>query len=580
MAPRSRCDFVDTQYVGASRLQALHGLGLIIAESRTPTLRCFPKPNLYHKCELSLTSFTRKAVESRAFTANVHKQRNLMFLFPVRLESLFGTKYVLSQSACGKEEPLWGRSSQARSLVRSLKVSASGWRRILHDCYRSPHDLKHVLGRQSEQELVADLLAQGRLYIHELPAQPYMQAFTGLQYQDRAQNKAYRLLPSNGHLLSAGVSTVLPAEQAAAQAERFNLTDEQAHTLLANCSFPESGSTSQRLAQALARGKLIVTVQPIHSLGGKKSGAAEAAPASQADKPVALGPHEEAGYVPPPTSSAAQVAPVEEPKSLEECEQRLKGARQQLASTGRYEPKYSSEELAAMAEEGVVAKERFIVTVQKVKHEPDAPVGFKRPSGRTTAWTTTFDLAENADTDPELLCDLNGTPYDPNAEYEVIVIDQGEYYKQDGAVNFVPTYDRLADLGKKEFEKDFSATAIEQVMTPEYSDQYQQLMDVYESGGGKPWEADEIQDFLASNPEIDQDLFMTRNAFSTEIGANKHFSGDGVTKTTGASPYQVAEGQNGNLEMLLFEHNPESMTDLEERGAIRRIAAQPVKRKV
>ena len=279
--------------------------------------------------------------------------------------------------------------------------------------------------------------------------------------------------------------------------------------------------------------------------------------------------------VEPVSSSAASAGP----QSLSECQQLLAASRDKLGTTGTYNPKYTSDELSAMAAKGVVAKERFIVSLQKVKTAPDAPVGYARPSLRTTAWTTTFDLAENSDTDPELLCDLNGMTYDPNADYELVLIDQGLYYQKDGAVNFIPTYDRLGELGKTEFAGEFLPHEIDEVLTPEYSAHYKEVMDEYSAVGGKPWEETKLDMFLEERYAADEAAarkFKVRNSFNTEIGANEHFSGDGVTKTTGSSAYGLEPGKNGNLEMLLFEHSPQSVADLEGKGAIIRIPAKPI----
>ncbi|WDE13893.1 hypothetical protein [Thalassomonas haliotis] len=86
-----------------------------------------------------------------------------------------------------------------------------------------------------------------------------------------------------------------------------------------------------------------------------------------------------------------------EPKSLEEAKQRLEQARDRLMTTGEYIPKYSRAELEAQVAQGALSA-RFVVTLQK-KKSGDQPVGFKRDSGRTTTWTTTFDQMEHGDTD-------------------------------------------------------------------------------------------------------------------------------------------------------------------------------------
>src|SRR5690606_8745389 len=141
-----------------------------------------------------------------------------------------------------------------------------------------------------------------------------------------------------------------------------------------------------------------------------------------------------------------------------------------LETTGKYEPKYTQAELEHMVQQGTL-NERYVVTLQK-KKAPDGTMGYKRDSGRTTTWTTTIDQMEKADTDPKLLCDLNGMRYDPDAEWEIMIIDQGKYYQQDGGLTFIPNFENTAKLGKTEFEKEFSAEQIDRVMSPEYSKEY------------------------------------------------------------------------------------------------------------
>lgn len=61
-----------------------------------------------------------------------------------------------------------------------------------------------------------------------------------------------------------------------------------------------------------------------------------------------------------------------------------------------------------------------------------------------------------------------------------------------------------------------------------------------------------------------------------EIGTNEHFSGDGLTKSTGDSGY-LPKGQHGTLETITFEKNPATIAELEKSGAILRVPAKPIK---
>jgi len=60
-----------------------------------------------------------------------------------------------------------------------------------------------------------------------------------------------------------------------------------------------------------------------------------------------------------------------------------------------------------------------------------------------------------------------------------------------------------------------------------------------------------------------------------EIGTNEYFSGDGLTKTNGASGF-MPEGISGTLETIIFEKNPATIAELEKLGAIIRLPANPI----
>ncbi|WP_044831489.1 hypothetical protein [Thalassomonas actiniarum] len=272
-------------------------------------------------------------------------------------------------------------------------------------------------------------------------------------------------------------------------------------------------------------------------------------------------------------SSEAPVAA--EPTSLEEVKQRLEQARERLIATGEYQPKYSQAELEALVAQDRITS-RFVVTLQKTK-TGEQPVGFKRDSGRTTTWITTFDQMENGDTDPKLFNDLNGMTWDDKAEWEIIIIDQGEYFKEDGALAFIPTYENTAALGQKEFAEDFSEENLQGVMTPEYSQQYARVISEYKADGGDPYLKNKVREFASFKftDDNDYDAFMARHKYTTEVGTNEHFSGDGLTKTKGESGY-LAKGQHGTLETIIFEKSPETMDELEARGAILRISAKVI----
>ncbi|MCJ8320811.1 MAG: phage late control D family protein [Colwellia sp.] len=262
--------------------------------------------------------------------------------------------------------------------------------------------------------------------------------------------------------------------------------------------------------------------------------------------------------------------------NFDEIQSALAASRRQLIKTGKYQSKYTPTEMEYLVQQGKL-EERYVVTLQK-KKSSDNVVGFKRDSSRTTTWTTTVDQLENADSDPKLISDLNGMHYDPKAEYELIIIDQGKYYQTDGGLTFIPTYKNTAKLGKAEFTKDFSPEQIDHVMSPEYSKEYSNLMDEYKAKGLNPYSKDDIKDYIddkfINNPE-GKSNFKARHEFTLEIGTNEHFSGDGLTKTNGESGF-LLKGQHGTLETITFEKSPATIAELEAKGAIIRLPAKPI----
>ncbi|WP_022945448.1 hypothetical protein [Pseudoalteromonas ruthenica] len=273
------------------------------------------------------------------------------------------------------------------------------------------------------------------------------------------------------------------------------------------------------------------------------------------------------------------------PQSMEECVQRLADARKRLEETGEYQPKYSQSELEALAAKGVV-KERFIVTLQE-KKGPNDKLGFERESGRTTTWTTTFDQMENADTDPKLLNDLNGMNWKEDAEWEVIIVDQEKYLENEDSYTFVPTYDRMKDVGVKEFsnknlseKNEHSPEKLKEVMTPEYSKEYSKIMDDFEKAKFNQYKKQHVKAFSNNyfKDKNEKEKFLCRHEYTCEIGTNKWFSGDGLTKTNGNSGY-VPANQHGTLESITLERSPKTIAELEDPslGAITRVPAKPIK---
>ena len=100
------------------------------------------------------------------------------------------------------------------------------------------------------------------------------------------------------------------------------------------------------------------------------------------------------------SAPVTQITQKTEPASLEEAVSILAARRQQIATQG-YQQKYSDAELATKAQQGEV-NDRFLLRLifGDAAKAASGTLGFRRPSGRAPYWSTTFDMAEAADTDP------------------------------------------------------------------------------------------------------------------------------------------------------------------------------------
>ncbi|MGP9802861.1 hypothetical protein [Rheinheimera sp. NSM] len=265
--------------------------------------------------------------------------------------------------------------------------------------------------------------------------------------------------------------------------------------------------------------------------------------------------------------------PANPPQSLEDCEALLKKAADDLAANG-YVPKYSDSELRAMAAAGTLPNDRFMVRFSPSADSIDKPIGHMRSSGRHPLWMSTFDMIERADTDPALIADLFGTKYDPNKEYTLYIVDRGENYLTDGPDTFVPTFKNMQSKLKDEFSGDIKPELIEQVMTPEYSEEFRAHWDAFNKdvvGNGQDWrdtfETKEAERFAAEyfSDQAEQDKFIARQKILSEIGAWEVFTGDGLTER------YSQKGSPGALEVLEIQHKPESIRELESRKSVKAI---------
>ncbi|MEX0731904.1 MAG: hypothetical protein WED00_18485 [Aquisalimonadaceae bacterium] len=267
----------------------------------------------------------------------------------------------------------------------------------------------------------------------------------------------------------------------------------------------------------------------------------------------------------------------EEPADLDEAETRLQAARERLDARERqglpaYEPKYSDAQLAALCDSGDVANARFLVSVQPRSTNPDAKLAFQRDSGLAPIWATSFDMLENADTDPELISQVLGwsAQYDPGKEYVMHIVDRGEDLTMFGQETIMPTWDNITPVSVKYLQEDFSEDTIQAIMTPEYQEQYAARMEVFFDGGGKEFDDYHIGKFAGRMAPAEKQQFEARQAIRLELGANNEFTGNGMTAST-------APGGNhhGVVETLTLETDPPMIRELQARGCVKTVDLKP-----
>ncbi len=339
----------------------------------------------------------------------------------------------------------------------------------------------------------------------------------------------------------------------------------------------------QALAQDLCMGRIRVGVStrtPFALAGGAKATGTTAVKGRTAKSTAAS----------PAASTTTAVAPAwvqGEPSDFDDAVLRLQAASERIKTFG-YEPKYSDAELMAMRDKGRV-DDRFIVSVCRGPKSDGDVIGYKRASGRTTAWTTTFDQVEDGDLDPEILCGKMGMPYDRSSEYTYLIIDRAcSAAEVAPEKTIVPTYDNITAIGKAEFVGDPEQNdpqTIEEVMTPYYSNEYEVHFEALISfslarGGGpdKTYQSAWVKAFARTHfiNAREQEKFLTRHKFTTEIGTNKYFTGNGLTKVTGSTANSRAGKKKfGALETLTIERNPPTIGQRKSQGGIRQLTLPP-----
>lgn len=271
-----------------------------------------------------------------------------------------------------------------------------------------------------------------------------------------------------------------------------------------------------------------------------------------------------------------------EPESLEHAQQILAERRKQIEQSG-YQPKYSDAELLAIAEAGDIANDRFHVRLifNNAEKAMGSTLGFRRNSGRAPYWATTFDMAEAADTDPELLACIFGIEnYSPDNEFSLVIIDTHNLPPQAERQTFVPTFDNMTAFCNEELtmEEMGDCSDVKDVLNSDFAAEYEMFMADYAKTGESEYDRDAIRDH-AEEVSLDKsktEEILLRHKIQTECGANPLFAGNGLTKVNHKSLYASDVPQQfGVAETFTFERDPLTINELGSAVAV--LPAKPIK---
>ena len=328
------------------------------------------------------------------------------------------------------------------------------------------------------------------------------------------------------------------------------------------------GAAGSVVAPASAQAALLpdAPLNPAEVKGGKVAQASQQAPA----EPEAM----RLDSVEVPGSEVAKSVAEKrfEPQSIEEVMARLQERRMEIAQNGFAGPKYTEEELDYLVQEN--RDERFIARVVSLDETEfsNSTLGRKRESGRAPYWTTTVDTIEVADTDPMLLAEMLGIDgvSPDNSNLGLVIIDTHKLPPNAARESFVPTHENLANFAKRELAvSGYSEGVIEHALSEEYAPVYDEhAQKIIAANPGNKYavtDEDVLQEYARRERiELDQkQLLEARTEINSELGANRHFSGNGKTKACRYYRTDISYSQKHTaVENFTFERDPMLIKDL------------------
>ena len=491
-------------------------------------------------------------------------------LKPRPLKGPFGHHYLIYRNRDGAAprsvKPLKFMSSDgARTLLRQLHVSHSYWQQLAQDL----GEMAPLRGHQRDcLQVICNSLASGRLRLYEVRLP-----------DDHLHANQNAVIPHRhgDQYLFTPASFALTQAQRPYRFQSIMEVHQLLHDLAPNLEHLESLASTLKLApstqglsytqliellaDALIDETIVLYVQSSFKRPSSSS-AAEGSASMPGNRAVPLAPPSPPAKQSPPPVRNASPPSASTPQSLDECAEKLKAARERLNQRG-YQPKYTDEQQLAKVQTNEVSQERFLISFQSKNTNPDAKLAFQRESGLMPVWATSFDQLENADTDPQLIADVLGTPYDPSKEYVLHIIDRGENLDLFGQNTLVPTWDNMQQPVQTYLGGKHEPEVLAEVMTPEYQREYAEHIEVYRAAGFNEFNERDQQDYESSLPLQDQNRFSARHNVRTEIGANSEFTGNGLTQSREGS------SQYGVVETLTLENDPPSISKMENVKTVR-----------
>ncbi|WP_159820240.1 hypothetical protein [Colwellia sp. 20A7] len=281
------------------------------------------------------------------------------------------------------------------------------------------------------------------------------------------------------------------------------------------------------------------------------------------------------------TPTAAQIlasknkSVIKPPVTMAEVQTRMQAATEAVVAarnTGAPLPTspYTLADKLDIVEQGL--DEKYIVRIIESRHAKDeGTVGWVNPKTKqSTYWTTTYTQLEYADKDPELITSAVGIAYKEAADYTLLVIDADKAATEGDMKTFIPTYDNLTNFAKEDLE-DTPADAITACMTPQYSEDYEALVNIADTDGIDLKDKQQFNKFSRDMKltEADEDIFKARNNIDGKYGANVQFQGNGLTRNTDPITGDVSHGM---VETFSQDKNPKTLKHLEENNILMRIA--------